>query len=175
MDECRNEKGAATIIEYSVVLPIVLISVMALIYLAHIQFQRAITESCVERALIYATRVVTDTNYTSYAQNDGDRLDLSSFSVSQDKISNDPYRYWRGSFANEETAVKAELERMLNNTKLTMFRPSTDIEVDISKQMLVFTRIDINVTQEYTILKLFRLIGLPSESSIQISALPELR
>ena len=59
----KKEKGAATLIEYAIVLPIVFAIVFMLIFVGFTMHQKAVMEAATQRSAIYVARTITDPSY----------------------------------------------------------------------------------------------------------------
>lgn len=149
----NNEKGAATILEYSIVLPIVLGAVLLLIFLGFSMQQKAVMEAACQRIAIYATRAIADPSYDNIASPNysNDSNEIESATITKDSIVNAPYRYLLpsgGSMSEMETAL-AELIR--HNQIFTDTAPS----VSVKKVNGIFTKVQVSATQEFSIPKIF--------------------
>ncbi len=104
----KNEKGAATVMEATIVFPIMIIVIVFLIYLGNAMFQMSKISSAVSRYAVDGATMCIDTYYDEIA---GKTSVPSSF-----KAGIEPYRYLLKSDKSHTTAVEKEIKKRLNNT-----------------------------------------------------------
>ena len=112
----RREAGAATIIEYVIVLPIVLLIVLFMFTVGFFLNQQALLDSAAERGLFLAQKLYTDPNAESILDAEyGQAFKSAGYQIKQASggysYNYDPYRYW-GDYKVEEigSAVRQYVE-----------------------------------------------------------------
>lgn len=169
----KKEKGAATILEYAIVLPIVLLLVCMLVFLGFAMHQKAVMEAATQRAAIYISRTLTDPSYETIVKTSDtqDVNDILSAEITQQSIKNKPYRYLamgRGSLPDSEESV-ADLIEM--NQIFIDTRP----DVTVILEPGIFSKVVVSATQEFEFpqigpdLNLPAIVTIESESVIYIN------
>ena len=165
----KNEKGAATLLEYTIVLPIVFAIVFALIFVGFTMHQKAVMEAATQRSAIYVARTITDPSYENIVSTDGkqDANDILSATITQESIVNAPYRYLfsgSGSIPDSELSV-ADL--IAKNQIFIDTAPT----VTVKKEAGIFTRVVVTATQEYTVPELIPGLQLPSILTVETQSI----
>ena len=161
----KNEKGAATLLEYTIVLPIAFAIVFMLIFVGFTMHQKAVMEAATQRSAIYVARTITDPSYEKIVSTDGtkDANDILSATITNESIVNAPYRYLftgSGSISDSELSV-ADL--IAKNQIFIDTAPN----VTVNKEAGIFTKVVVTATQEYEIPKLINGLELPSILTIE--------
>jgi hypothetical protein len=161
----KNEKGAATLLEYTIVLPIAFAIVFMLIFVGFTMHQKAVMEAATQRSAIYVARTITDPSYEKIVSTDGtkDANDILSATITNESIVNAPYRYLftgSGSISDSELSV-ADL--IAKNQIFIDTAPN----VTVNKEAGIFTKVVVTATQEYEIPKLINGLDLPSILTIE--------
>lgn len=161
----KNEKGAATLLEYTIVLPIAFAIVFMLIFVGFTMHQKAVMEAATQRSAIYVARTITDPSYEKIVSTDGtkDANDILSATITNESIVNAPYRYLftgSGSISDSELSV-ADL--IAKNQIFIDTAPT----VTVNKEAGIFTKVVVTATQEYEIPKLINGLELPSILTIE--------
>ena len=161
----KDEKGAATLIEYTIVLPIVLAIVMLLLFVGFTMHQKAVMEAATERAAIYISRTITDPSYQNIVSTDGssDSNDISSATITQESIVNAPYRYL---FAGSGQITDSELS-VADLIKKNQIFIDTDPDVSVRKDAGIFTKVTVTATQEFAIPNILPGLDLPPFMTIE--------
>lgn len=165
----KNEKGAATLLEYTIVLPIVFAVVFMLLFVGFTMHQKAVMEAATQRSAIYVARTITDPSYENIVSTDGkqDANDILSATITQESIVNAPYRYLfsgSGSIPNSELSV-ADLI-----AKNQIFIDTTPT-VTVKKEAGIFTRVVVTATQEYKVPELIPGLDLPSILTVETQSI----
>lgn len=161
----KNEKGAATLLEYTIVLPIAFAIVFMLIFVGFTMHQKAVMEAATQRSAIYVARTITDPSYEKIVSTDGtkDANDILSATITNESIVNAPYRYLftgSGSISDSELSV-ADL--IAKNQIFIDTAPN----VTVNKEAGIFTKVVVTATQEYEVPKLINGLDLPSILTIE--------
>ena len=157
----RKEQGAATIIEYAIVLPVCLFIILFVFTIGFFLNQQALLDSAAERGILLVQKMYTDPNAT-------DVLDMKSGpgfyeagyqkrAGNQNKYNYDPYRFWGRNYKNEEITnlVKSRVENIVKESQseyiaLFLTEPkaeyhnnggliSKNVEVTVSQELKVFS------------------------------------
>ena len=64
----KKEKGAATLVEYAIVLPVVFAIVFMLLFVGFTMHQKAVMEAATQRSAIYVARTITDPSYENIVE-----------------------------------------------------------------------------------------------------------
>lgn len=152
LHKLEEENGAAAIIEYAFVLPVVFAVVMLLVYMGQIHYQRAVIHSAADRMVMYVNKAASDYMYDEVApfafQSAGDVSEIHVEKLTKN-VEREPYRYVVGLFVqniNDET--KANLEKALAeyiNDRDVFF--GKDAQVSINVTGILFKTVTVNVTQ----------------------------
>ena len=108
----RKERGAATIMEYAIVLPICLLIILFIFTVGFFLNQQALLDSAAERGVLLVQRMYTDANA-------GEVLDMNSGTGfyeagyqkragNQNTYDYDPYRFWGSNYKNDEISELVE-------------------------------------------------------------------
>lgn len=117
-----EDQGAATIVEYSIVLPICLFIILFLFMTGFFLHQAAVLDAAAERGIIIAQKIYSDPNAekvinfseTTNGKTVGYRK--KSATINSSNFTSDPYRYWDNNYnsnsikSNIEKKVKAVVE-----------------------------------------------------------------
>ena len=124
----KNEDANA-MVENVIILPVILIIIYALIMTCFIVHDRGTIEAAAKRGAIYAAHCVSDPKYAKILSNSGSKkgvLDTdinisdgkSQFSFSGVNKDVQPYRYLTSSSMNISDKVVAEVNGIVNNTRI---------------------------------------------------------
>jgi len=162
----KEEKASATILEYTIILPLIMSVVFILIFTGYIQHQKAVIESATIRGAIMASRDIVDPNYSSIVKHDSkkDDNDISSITIDGGnyKISK-PYRYLFRS-GGEIPSSKADIVNIITSNQLFA---SSSPEVSVKEVAGIFRKIIVSAKQEYTVPVVLPSFELPSFVTIQ--------
>lgn len=159
----KKEAGAATMLEYAIVLPIVLGAVLLLVFLGFSMHQKAVMEAACQRIAVYAARAYADPSYNNIATPDyaHDSNEIKSATITNESIVNKPYRYIFGSSENMTDLESALADLIRHNQIFTDSTPS----VSVVPKKGIFTKVQVTASQEFSIPKVFG-ITLPPLLSI---------
>lgn len=113
----KNERASATIVEYTIVLPICLFVIGFIFVVAYFMNQRALLDAAVERGVLDAQKIFSDPNSKIFMVfSDGSTADVGYAPVSDPKYSNmesDPYRFLFNGY-NYDTIRDKVSKKVLN-------------------------------------------------------------
>ena len=161
----KKEKGAATLLEYTIVLPIVFTIVFMLIFVGFTMHQKAVMEAATQRSAIYVAKTITDPSYENIVLSDGsqDANDILSASITQDSIVTAPYRYLFSGNGNIPDSELGVSDLIAKNQIFIDTAPS----VTVKKETGIFTKVIVTATQEYKVPELIPGLDLPSILTIE--------
>lgn len=165
----KNEKGAATLIEYTIVLPITFAIVFLLITMGFMLHQKSVMESAVQRKAIYISRTISDTNYENIAETNVD-VDVNDITGAKIKdIKNDPYRFLFGAFSSGNlTAQEEETSKLIEVNQIFI---DTKPEVSVEKKSGLFTTVTVTATQKYEINQFLAGLDIPPIVTIECKSI----
>lgn len=138
----KKEKGAATIVEMSIVFPIVLFIVLILIYLGNVYLQMSQVEAAVARTATYTAGIYADPLLETIG--DGGGAPKSSTDIR-------PYRYLFGNSGAEsvaQTYLSKEVKKINGGVFSSMKPRLSNVTVDVKNY--VFYQV-VSVSAEYQI------------------------
>jgi len=159
----KEENGAATILEYTIILPLVMAIVFILIFTGHIQHQKAVLQAATERGTTLACRLIIDPNYKDIVT-----LDANNDKNDIDKIhKNDPYRYLFRKSENMD-----EVEKYVRNIAIsnTLFGENT-IEVTAKSEAGIINKVTVSAKQNYKVPVVLPAFELPDIVTIEAESM----
>lgn len=120
----QNSDGAASIVEYSIVLPLCFLVIAFIFLLGFYLNQKAVVESAGQRSLMIALKMFNDPSadkiydYSYGTDNQQSGVGKSSYDFSS--MTKDPYRYWGSGyrFAEINTAVQSYVKEAVTKGQL---------------------------------------------------------
>ncbi len=175
----RRETGAATIIEYVIVLPIVLLIVLFLFTVGFFLNQQALLDSAAERGLFLAQKLYTDPNAERLLDTEfGQAFSKAGYQTKEDtdsfQFEYDPYRYWGDYKVTEiESTVRSYVEGVVQKGQsgyIGLFL--SEPEASYSPESGLLTKnVTVTVKQELRIFgSLSRLLWGKEEAALKGSA-----
>lgn len=175
-----KEEKANSLVENVVILPLIFIIIYAMILTCFVVHDRSTLEAAAKRGAIYASHCISDPNYSTILEKSGnqqgqldtsiDIFDGNSFSFIGVGKNIQPYRYLTGSSGNIDAIVRAEVESIVNETRI----PWRTIEVDdiqFSKvNKLLYQDVTVTLKADYPIPKFFSAFGLDTDYEYSVSA-----
>lgn len=156
-----QQRGAATILEYTIVLPLVMAIVFALIFVGYVQHQKALLESAVSRGAIYAQRISQDPNFIRIESDDR---------VRNSDLINEPYRYLFRKSAPMPSVEKFVVDIIENNR---IFKDTIPV-VTVEEKAGITRKITVSAAQDYNVpvilpgLELPPVISISAESTVYV-------
>lgn len=175
----HNSRGAASIVEYTIVLPICMFIVIFLFFAGYFLNERAVLDAAAHRSVLVAQKIYGDCKFSSFTDlNYADTVDYVGFKRSENDlsdISNQPYRYLFGSNKIAElirTSVEKKAISCINNNQLFSlgnYIKDTKVEVGPVEGLLVKS-ITVVITEEYKFPGMLRSIGFEGSYIMQGAA-----
>lgn len=180
-----NEERASTIIEYTIVLPIVFFSIALLILMGYIECQKSVMEAAVYRGAIKASKMIADPHYAEITEgyNSKSDPDITSYNLKKANYSdNKPYRYMLGNLDGMVSGVKDEVASYIGTFKLFNDNSSTGdsgVQIDVkTKNLFVYQTVTVSAAQSFRIPVAFgiyhpELMKLQAQAVVAVSDAPE--
>lgn len=160
----RDERGASSLVEYSIVLPLCLLVIFFIFLIGFYLQQKAIVESACERGLVVAMKMYNDpTSDSVYDFSSGTGMDTSGFggkTYDFTRMKSDPYRYWGDYRAGDiKKKVESFVEAAITKSQLSVVNKwcGTPRATYSSNGGLLGKKIQVTVSQEYTIVPIVSL------------------
>lgn len=179
--EALCEKGAAPIIEMTLIFPFVLVIVMFLLYIGSYILQGVSIYNDAQRIALIAAHEAQMPGYEEFF-NEGGITTKADFNWSDSYVPgktvinsimkvHDPYRYWGTSFL--KSSNKATLEEALRDLiEKGSFLAKSDVECNIqADNLFLVQRIKVNVVKKVSLPGMFRLLGLDGAYDIDVTAI----
>lgn len=181
-----EENGAASIVEYSIVLPLCLVAVMFLFLVAYFLNERAVLDAAAHRSVLVAEKlyfdpkfkVMTDLDYVNMTEDYvGYKKKYESFNDTgvQGNIEAEQYRFFLGGSSFKEYAEQCVKQKALSCVANNQLFPLGDRVQNLQVETVeitsgTFKKVSITITEEYHMPKLVKLIGLDTAYKMQVSA-----
>ncbi|MBU3112342.1 TadE/TadG family type IV pilus assembly protein [Clostridium lacusfryxellense] len=157
----KQEKASATILEYTIVLPLVMGVVFMLVFTGHIQHQKTVLQSATNRGAILASRSITDPNYDSIVTtNSGkDGNDITAILINDATYNKTkPYRYL---FRSGGVIPRAEND-VDNIIRINSLFPDGVPVVEAKEVPGIFRKVIVTAKQDYKVPVLLPGFDIPS-------------
>lgn len=153
----KEERASATLVEYTIVLPICLFVIGFLFVVAYFMNQRALLDAAVERGVIDAQKIFSDPNSDVFIKyTDGDSPNAGYELVNDPKFSNmesDPYRFLNNGYNYDfiTDTVKKKVKKIIDRNKISDYGTwFTEPEVECSKVTgFISKSITVTVRQDF--------------------------
>lgn len=176
----KDDTGAASIIEMTLIFPLVLFVMGFLIYLGSYVMQSVTIYNDAQRIAVAATREAGIPGYEHLYEGAGvtSKADFNWPDNSAPAISvinalmseHNPYRYWGSGFldASEKTTLATNLERLVASNS---FLASSNVDCTITTTNNVLSQqIQVRVVKYISAPRLFQVLGLADNISIDVTA-----
>lgn len=174
----QNCDGAASIVEYSIVLPLCFLVIAFIFLLGFYLNQKAVIESAGQRSLVLAMKMFNDPSADkvydfSYGIDQGQSgVGQSSYDFSS--MTRDPYRYWTNYRAGDiDSAVKSFVTQAVANSQIHMVSrwASTPEAEYVPNGGLLGNNITVTVKQQYTLVPIvfLNLLGIDKTTIVSTS------
>jgi hypothetical protein len=170
----NSEKGAI-VAEASFIMPLVIVVIFVLIYLALIQIQQAIMQVYAQETAHKICNISTFAGYEMFYeeayQKENKVLGLPedynpSFNTLEEVFStHNPYRYLGGIYLDKHNNYKDELEKIIEKS-MYFNKGIVETDIDVVFQNLS-TAIKVKATYNFKLPKFFNMVGLNSNFSIK--------
>jgi hypothetical protein len=154
-----EENGAASIVEYSIVLPLCLVVLLFIFFVGYVLNQRALLDSAAHRGVLLAQQFYADPNYDvivdlGLAAGDSDYAGHKERHEFKDiGFENDPYRFLSKSYHEDliQTRMEEKIEHVVSRNQLFLLDDRlTDIDVDIpGMEGFLNKSAEVEITQDF--------------------------
>ena len=167
----RDDQGAATIVEYAIVLPICLFIILFIFMVGFFLHQASVLEAAAERGILIAQKIYTDPNAdnvidfesTTSGKTVGYRQKGTTINTSN--FSSDPYRYWNNGYSSSsiKAAVESKVKNVITSSQLLissryLSKPKVTYN---GVSGLLFKKASVEVTQTFSLFPgLTKMFGL---------------
>ena len=174
----QNCDGAASIVEYSIVLPLCFLVIAFIFLLGFYLNQKAVIDSVSQRSLIVAMKMFNDPSaeqiydYSYGIKRDQSGMGSSSYDFSS--MTRDPYRYWGNYRAGDiDAAVKSFVTQAVANSQVHLVSKwaSTPDVTYTPNGGLLGNNITVTVKQQYTLVPIvfLNLLGIDKTTIVSTS------
>ena len=180
MEGLGKEKGAATVIEMTLVFPFVLLVLTFLIYMGSYIMQGVMIYNYAQQIAVAASREVAFPGYEMFYESTGittqtdigwaEGLFPNRTAINKIMSEHAPYRYWNLNVLKNSRKVSLEnsLKQLITSAS---FLSPTSIDVTItSSSNIISQRINVRVVQRIKIPPLLRLLGLDDYTNIDVTS-----
>ena len=175
VEQLKKEKGAATIVEASIIMPIVFIIVCFLFIMGYYQLELATLQSRADRVADVASRIMIQSGYPKYGEIETNKIDfegVNSFDAGLIKeIYHDlnPYRYWGIGERKFDGVASTKLKRVMDAKAYFDINSSiTNVEIK-SKSNILSNKVEVIFNSKVKLPRFFNFLGLPTEINKQFS------
>lgn len=162
----EDESGAAAIIEYTIVFPIVMAIICILIFTGFAMLDKAALESEVERTALYVSKVVADPNYEDITTRSAASNEIDSIAVGADSITTHPYRYLFGASADTGAAEQTARAQIMKSQLLH----NDDVRVEVRVNQGVFNKVTVTATEGFEMPTFLKSLNMPNLLTIEVTA-----
>lgn len=152
-----SEDGAATIIEYTIVLPIVMAIIMFLMFTGYLIYDKATMEAATERTALYVSKVVADPNYPNITTRSSSSNEVDEIAITSGSIKTHPYRYLFGKSVDTDVAAGTARAMIIENQ--LMRNDSVNVTVNVSGS--VFRKVTVRATEEFRMPNFLSTLNMP--------------
>ena len=166
----QNDDGAASIVEYAIVLPLCFFVIMFIYLVGFFLTEKAVVESAGQRGVLVAMKMYNDPSseliYDYSYGTDNKTAGFGETASTFDKMNKDPYRYWSKSYRQGEisSSVSSYVTQAISKSQLKIVkRWAGDPAVTYTPSGgLLGNNICVSVEQEYQLLPIIfkRLLGI---------------
>lgn len=171
VNKIKEEKGAATIVEASIVFPIVFLIVCFLFFMGYYQLEKATIQMRADRIADICARVIAQPGYKYYEEN----TDFSTKSIDFEKLPSfdeadlkriyadmDPYRYW-GTGSQSISTITDKLQEAMSAKAYMNVEDSFRTMKIVPEKKGLSNRVRVVVSTRIEFPGFFKVIGLPQE------------
>ena len=175
----QNCDGAASIVEYSIVLPLCFLVIAFIFLLGFYLNQKAVIDSVSQRSLIVAMKMFNDPSaeqiydYSYGIKRDQSGMGSSSYDFSS--MTRDPYRYWKKSYNQQEINSEVEsfvAQAVANSQVHVVNKWASPAQAHYEPGGgLLGNNITVTVKQEYTLVPIvfLNLVGIDKTTIVSTS------
>lgn len=175
----KENRGAASIVEYSIVLPLCLIVFMFLFLAGYFLCERAVLDAAAHRAVLVTQKLYSDARFKQISDLDfEDETDYVGYKRNSSEISetvNEPYRYFIGRGSLTDLAIDTMEKKAISCVEKNRLFPLGDkvgnlkADADFHNGILIQTA-TVTITEEFTLPELVKLIGLDTKYEMKVTA-----
>lgn len=168
----KNDDGAASIVEYAIVLPLCFFVIMFIFLLGFFLSEKAVVESAGQRGVLVAMKMYNDPSadliYDYRYGTDNNTAGFGKSASTFGTMNKDPYRYWTRSYRQSsiDTSVRDYVTEAITKSQLGIVkRWAKTPQVSYTPSGgLLGNNICVSVEQEYQLLPIIfeRLLGIKS-------------
>lgn len=175
----KNESGAVQIIEMTFIMPMVILVLGFLIYMASYIMQSISIYSETQQVAVAASREAAFPGYDELYAAEGVTIHTDFSTTEASKFPglinqimgerDEPYRYWFGSSLQQSSITQLEngLEKLVTDTS---FLSKSDVDCKITVQSNVLSqKVIVNTVKKVSVPKLFSYIGFKGDYDINIT------
>lgn len=186
MKKCR---GAAAIIEYTIVLPLCLVMVMVLLFLAYYMNERAVIDAAAHRSVLLAEKLyfdgkfktVSELDYGHYAEDyvGYKKQNNSLNAINWEDVDLKPYRFLFGKAEYDEYVKEKVKEKALSCVRQNQLFPLNETFHDLEVEKVEITgsfskKITVVIKEEFHLPDFVALLGLEQDHKMYASAMTSL-
>lgn len=165
----KNENGAATIVEASIVFPIVFFIVIVLFIMGIFQLELSTLQMKTDRIADTSSRIIAQKAYASYGAIDSGKLDFPSVvTLSEEQLKSiyadlDPYRYWGNAGSQLTSESSSKLKNMFDKEQyIDAWILNKTMKIKPQKEGLS-NKVIVEVTLTTDFPDFISILGLPTE------------
>lgn len=175
----KCQYGAASVVEYTLILPLCLVVFVFLFLAAYYLSEKAILDAAAHRAVLVAQRFYGDVQFKNFADTEfTDSIDYVGYKKKTGDVSeikSEPYRYFLGRTnlkINVEEAMKAKAKNCVETNRLySLGDKVSDLYIDTSFVNGIFTKsATVTISETFHMPKIVKLIGIETEQEINVTA-----
>lgn len=172
----KEERGAYTILEASIVFPVMFFVLFFIIFLGNMYYEQSKMDNCVMRYAIKGAQCCADPYLYDFVQTGSVPTDLSAVEIK-------PYRYIMGGMNDIENKIKTEMANEIAKKDLTFFSnmvPKVTTQTTKYNNYLVYSTFSCSLKYSITMpIKLFwdankfEIVKFTSRAEVSVSDTPE--
>lgn len=154
----NTQDGAATVVEYSIILPICLFVIVFIFMIGYFLNQQANLDAAVRRGVTVAIKIYNDPNAEKIMEMGTEQgSNLVGYKRKIDKfedLESDPYRYWNNNYKQDtmKTLIEKKIKNCIQKNQMEIIDSRVDgIEIIFPEEMsgIINKRLTVNVTQDF--------------------------
>lgn len=176
----KNETGAATVIEMTLIFPLVLCCVGFLLYIGSYVMQSVMIYNDAQRIAVAASREIAMPGYEKFYQGAGvttkadfnwpDNVAPNISIINSFMKEHNPYRYWGdgGLTQSKKTTLESNLEQLIASHSF-LASSNVDCTITPSKELLNY-KVKVRVIKNISTPQLFQSLGVNQSMDIDVTA-----
>lgn len=171
----KDERGAYTIVEATIVFPVMFFVLFFIIFIGNMYYEQAKMDDCVMRYAIKGAQCCADPYFYEMAKTGNIPTDIKAVDIK-------PYRYIIGGMNNVESKIQKEMMDEINSKNLTFFSvmsPEVSTKAAKYNNYLVYSTFQTQLKYKVTLpIRFwddsdFHIINFSSRSEVSVSDTPE--